>query len=463
MMRKLDISEIKEMNLVYDKGIKTELNKIRTSRDSARVIREIIGDDMNVRESVIIIAVSRDLNRVNGYYILSKGGIAASVFDPLLLLKLAVVSNSASFIIGHNHPSGNIQPSDADLSITKNIIKVSKGIVDILDHLIVTENSYFSMRDEGKINGFAPMNFDYLTLPKRKISVIEDLNNKTSNTMINIRNIKTEYPKINQSILPKALKQDEFEFVSENLDLYTDDEDIKKYIDTFILKLNEVSAKNTKISKPKKPTKKATTKPKAKTSTKKKKTAKRELNTKSVGNVDLQVTIIKSFVLMQGKEKTATQILNLYKRIEKSATELKIRKTSKYAKQIMYVSEFLKDSYNDSKFNIQIPTKKFNELYDIAYSEKQKDSVRLIKRYVGMYGLEDNVRTEKRAENLLKAVKSALSKKKITKSDMYFEKIKTIENNLEAYLLKNKNLHPSGLDLRGLAGIVGIAVPKKKA
>jgi len=200
-----------------------------------------------------------------------------------------------------------------------------------------------------------------------------------------------------------------------------------------------------------------------KTLTKQKKaTKKREVSTKNVGNVDLQITLIKSFVLMHGKQKTEANILNLYKKIEKAATELKIRKTSKYAKEIMYVSEFLKDSFNDRKFDVAIPTKKYNELYDIAYSEKQKDSVRLIKRYVGMYGLEENKQTEKRATNLLKALKSALSTKKITKSDMYFDKIKKIQANLEAYLLKSKNLHPNGIDLHGLAGIAGMIVPPEK-
>ncbi|MCF6185850.1 MAG: hypothetical protein L3J56_14735, partial [Bacteroidales bacterium] len=389
-MRKLDISEIKEMKLTYQKGIKTELNKIRNSKDSAGILREIIGDDMNVRESVIIIAVSRDLNKVNGYYVLSKGGITSSVFDPLLLLKLAVVSNSGSFIIGHNHPSGNIHPSDADITITKNIIKVSKGIVDVLDHLIVTENSYYSMRDEGTVNGFVPINFDYLEIPRIKPQIIEDTNNKNSNNMITVKNINTEYPKISQVKLPPALKKSEFDFVKENLDLYNEDDTIKEYIDTFVAKLNEVTARTKSKSAKKINNKSSVKKAKAKTKTalRKKTSRKPKTNTKSVGNVDLQVTLIKSFVNMHNKPKTKKQVLNLYKRIEKAATELKIRKTSKYADEIKFAAKTLQKAYNNTQGNtetivtIKIPEKEYENLYSIAHSEKQKTSVAYIKRYI---------------------------------------------------------------------------------
>ena len=468
-MRELDISEIKEMKLVYQKGITTQLNKIRDSKDSASIIRKIIGDDMNVRESVIIIAVSRDLNKVNGYYLLSKGGIASSVFDPLLLLKLAVVSNSESFIIGHNHPSGNIQPSAADISITKNIIKVSKGIVDVLDHLIVTENSYYSMRDEGTVSGFAPVNFEYLKIPRIKPQIIEDTNNKKSDTMITVKNINTEYPKISQAKLPIALKKTEFDFVKDNLDLYKEDDTIKEYIDTFVSKLNEISGKS-KPKTAKKTSKKTSvkkTKVKPKTRSKRKTNPKPKTNTKSVGNVDLQVTLIKSFVNMHNKAKTKKQVLNLYKRIERSATELKIRKTSKHSDEIKYAAKTLQKAYNETEGNaetivkIKISDKEYEKLFAIAHSEKQKVSVVYIKRYIGMYGAENMY---DRADRLLRTINNALKKKTITSSDLYYNKIKTIQKVLDSFITKEDAvLYPESINLKGLSGIAGIEVPKKKS
>jgi regulator of replication initiation timing len=68
--------------------------------------------------------------------------------------------------------------------------------------------------------------------------------------MITIENIFSEYPRINQDTLPKALKKDEFEFIRENIDLYNEDETIKKYIDTFIDKLNKLAKKPEKSTKP---------------------------------------------------------------------------------------------------------------------------------------------------------------------------------------------------------------------
>jgi len=469
-MRELDISEIKEMKLVYQKGIKTQLNQIRNSKDSAKVLRKIIGDDMNVRESVIIVAVSRDLNKVNGYYILSKGGITASVFDPLLLLKLAVVSNSGSFIIGHNHPLGNIQPSKADIDITKNIVKVSKGIVDVLDHLIVTENSYYSMRDEGTIKGFAPINFDYLEIPKAKPQIIEDTNIKNSKNMITVKNIASEYPKISQVKLPTALKKSEFDFVKENLDLYNDDDTIKEYIDTFVSKLNEIAGKSEKktVKKASKKTSVKKTKAKAKSKrTSKRKTAPKPVtNTKSVGNVDLQVTLVKAFVNMHNKPKTKKQILNLYKRIEKAATELKIRKTSKHADEIKFAAKTLQKAYNETAGNaeknvkIMIPEKNYENLYAIAHSEKQKLSVSYIKRYVGMYGNENMF---DRADRLLKSINNALKKKTITSKDLYYDKIKSIQKVLDSFITKEDAvLFPESINLKGLSGIAGTEIYKKK-
>ncbi len=467
-MRELDISEIKEMKLVYQKGIKTQLNQIRTSKDSASIIRKIIGDDMNVRENVIIVAVSRDLNKVHGYYVLSKGGIASTVFDALLFMKLAIVSNSSSFIIGHNHPSGNIQPSDADINITKNIIKVSKGIVDILDHIIVTETSYYSIKEDSSVKGFGDI--EYINIPRIQTQIIED-KNINKNTMITVANISNEYPKISQATLPTALKNKEYDFVKENLDLYNEDDTIKEYIDTFVTKLNQIAKKSKsktvkKVSK-RSSVKKTKTKAKPKTISKRKTSPKPKNNTKSVGNVDLQVTLIKSFVNMHNKAKTKKQIVNLYKRIEKAATELKIRKTSKYSDEIKYAAKALQKAYNETDGNpetivkIKISESKYENLYEIAHSEKQKLSVAYIKRYIGMYGAEDMY---DRADRLLRTINNALKKKTITKSDLYYDKIKTIQKVLDSFITKEDAvLYPESINLKGLSGIAGVDVPKKKS
>ena len=81
---------------------------------------------------------------------ISQGGLTGTVIDTRIILKHAIEKRATSLIICHNHPSGNRKPSEADISITRKIKEAAK-IMDIklIDHIIVTENSYFSFADEG--------------------------------------------------------------------------------------------------------------------------------------------------------------------------------------------------------------------------------------------------------------------------------------------------------------------------
>ena len=79
-----------------------------------------------------------------------QGGITGTVIDVRVVLKMAIEKNAVSLIFAHNHPSGNLEPSEADRKITKQI-KDAGAIMDIplLDHLIITQSGYFSFADEG--------------------------------------------------------------------------------------------------------------------------------------------------------------------------------------------------------------------------------------------------------------------------------------------------------------------------
>jgi len=89
-------------------------------------------------------------NRVLGIYELSTGGVSGTVADIKLVFMAALKSNACSLIISHNHPSGNLKPSRADEDLT-NKIKAAGKLLDIqvLDHVIVTTEGYFSFADEG--------------------------------------------------------------------------------------------------------------------------------------------------------------------------------------------------------------------------------------------------------------------------------------------------------------------------
>ncbi|MCY1722696.1 DNA repair protein RadC [Prolixibacteraceae bacterium Z1-6] len=125
-------------------------NKITGSKDAADFFQPMLGD-LNHEEFWIML-----LNRGNiiiDTFMISKGGISGTVIDVRLILKNALEKMASSVILCHNHPSGTMQASDADLKITKKI-KEAATIMDItvLDHIIIGQNQYISFADEGMLN-----------------------------------------------------------------------------------------------------------------------------------------------------------------------------------------------------------------------------------------------------------------------------------------------------------------------
>lgn len=104
------------------------------------------------RESFKIMMLNR-ANKVIGLMTVGEGGQAGTVADPKMILQAALLSHSAGLILCHNHPSGNLQPSEADIKLTRKI-KEAAGLLDIslIDHLIINpEGEFYSFAEEGKI------------------------------------------------------------------------------------------------------------------------------------------------------------------------------------------------------------------------------------------------------------------------------------------------------------------------
>ena len=83
------------------------------------------------------------------------GGIAAVYVDIKLIIKYVILQEASSFIVCHNHPSGNLKPSPQDIKLTQDLIEASKVMqLSFLDHIILScnKNSFFSMNDEGIVN-----------------------------------------------------------------------------------------------------------------------------------------------------------------------------------------------------------------------------------------------------------------------------------------------------------------------
>ncbi len=91
-------------------------------------------------------------NHIKSKHLISKGGQSGTVADPKIIFKTALEQQAAYIILAHNHPSGNLKPSNEDLKLTKKLVEAGK-LLDLLvvDHLIITDKSYYSFCDEGLI------------------------------------------------------------------------------------------------------------------------------------------------------------------------------------------------------------------------------------------------------------------------------------------------------------------------
>ena len=154
MSNELDIKipEIK-ISLSMSKKYKlSELHTIRSSNDSAQLFRKIFNaDTFGWTEEMILLCLNR-ANKVIGFYKVSSGGFAGTVADPKVIFTIALNCAASAIIIAHNHPSGNLKASKADIDLT-NKIKLAGNTLEInlLDHIIMTEDSYYSFADDALI------------------------------------------------------------------------------------------------------------------------------------------------------------------------------------------------------------------------------------------------------------------------------------------------------------------------
>jgi DNA repair protein RadC len=91
-------------------------------------------------------------NKILRIFTVSTGGVAGTVADPKVIFATALKGNASSIILAHNHPSGNLKPSEADRQLTNRLTQAGKLLdISVLDHLIITAEEYFSFADEGLI------------------------------------------------------------------------------------------------------------------------------------------------------------------------------------------------------------------------------------------------------------------------------------------------------------------------
>lgn len=122
-------------------------DKINCSKDGFNILSPYFSDLLHEEFWVVMLARN---NKVMGKVLISKGGMSGTIADPKIIFKAALEHNAANIVLAHNHPSGNLKPSQEDLNLTKRL-KSGAQLLDIgvRDHLIFGGEGYFSFADEG--------------------------------------------------------------------------------------------------------------------------------------------------------------------------------------------------------------------------------------------------------------------------------------------------------------------------
>ena len=135
-----------ELGIRRDSAQKRQI-VVTTSKDVAAFLQAQL---QHKKHEVFAVIFLNRANKVNHYEIISEGGITGTVADPRIILKRALEHDAVNIILCHNHPSGSIKPSQADELLTHKIKEAARFVdIKVLDHIIVSDEGYFSFADEG--------------------------------------------------------------------------------------------------------------------------------------------------------------------------------------------------------------------------------------------------------------------------------------------------------------------------
>jgi DNA repair protein RadC len=150
---KINFFEVAEIKLSYSAKVKASLRpKIDSSRQVYEVFVQVWDKGLiEFTEEFKVMLLSR-ANRVLGIVTISSGGTAGTVVDIKLVYAAAIKANASSIILAHNHPSGNLMPSEQDKRLTQRVKEAGRILdIPVLDHVIMTVDGYYSFGDEGEL------------------------------------------------------------------------------------------------------------------------------------------------------------------------------------------------------------------------------------------------------------------------------------------------------------------------
>lgn len=156
-----DLQKVKGIGVAKAIAIAAALELGRRRQSSPALTKKIIRNSDDIAE--FLVAALKDFsyevfavvflnraNKIKHFEIISRGGITGTVADPRIILKKALEEGATSIVLSHNHPSGNLRPSRADEELTSKIKSAATYFdIRVLDHIIVSEEGYYSFADEG--------------------------------------------------------------------------------------------------------------------------------------------------------------------------------------------------------------------------------------------------------------------------------------------------------------------------
>ena len=141
--------QVSEIQISYYPSILEDFKVENSQKSFELFLAEWEQNTLEMQEEVKLLLLNRN-NRVLGIYSLAKGGLTACIVDVRIILSVALKCLATGIILVHNHPSGNLKPSQDDIKITEQLRDGCKLLnIQLLDHLIITRQDYFSFADEG--------------------------------------------------------------------------------------------------------------------------------------------------------------------------------------------------------------------------------------------------------------------------------------------------------------------------
>ncbi len=153
MQQIIKSENLSEIEILYKTKVKAiDRPKVVNSEEVYDVLKKLYDEDKIEHVETCILLLLNKSSRVLRHYKVSVGGVSGTVVDPKLIFQAALAGNSSRIIVSHNHPSGELAPSSQDIAITKKLRDGGKLLeIDVLDHIIVTVDGYYSLADNGLI------------------------------------------------------------------------------------------------------------------------------------------------------------------------------------------------------------------------------------------------------------------------------------------------------------------------